>query len=136
MPIDHPPKALLHSRHVAEPSGEVTMPHVVTEPCIKCKFTDCVSVCPVDCYREGANFLVIDPDECIDCGACVPECPVKAIFPDDKIPDKWGEYVELNRKYAKEWPTITEKKEPLPAAEEFKNMGGKRHLLDPAPFRP
>ena len=72
------------------------MTHVVTENCIKCKFTDCVDVCPVDCFREGPNFLVIDPDECIDCGACVPECPVDAIFADTDLPDGEEAWVERN----------------------------------------
>ena len=72
------------------------MTFVVTEACIKCKLTDCVEVCPVDCFHEGPNFLVIDPEECIDCGACVPECPVEAIFPDDEVPDQWTEFIEKN----------------------------------------
>ena len=76
------------------------MTFVVTENCIKCKYTDCVEVCPVDCFYEGENMLVIHPDECIDCGACVPECPTEAIFSEDDLPEKWAEYVELNAKLA------------------------------------
>ena len=76
------------------------MPFVVTEPCIQCKFTDCVAACPVDCFRDGPNFLVIDPDECIDCGACVPECPVEAIFDAESVPEEWAEYIEINKKLA------------------------------------
>ena len=75
------------------------MAYVVTESCIKCKYTDCVDVCPVDCFREGPNMLVIDPEECIDCGACEPECPVEAIFPEDALPDKWEPFVKINYAY-------------------------------------
>ena len=110
------------------------MAHVVAEPCIACKYTDCVSVCPVDCFREGVNFLVIDPDTCIDCGLCVPECPVAAIFPEDELPDKWAEYVEINAKYAAEWPTIDTQKSPRPEAEKMKDVQHKRDVLDPNPF--
>ena len=73
------------------------MTYVVTESCIKCKYTDCVDVCPVDCFREGPNFLAIDPDECIDCGACEPECPVTAIFPEEEVPDAMSSYIAKNR---------------------------------------
>ena len=76
------------------------MTFVVADPCIKCKYTDCVDVCPVDCFHEGKNFLVIDPDECIDCGACEPECPVEAIFPEDALPDKWAPFVRINYAYS------------------------------------
>ena len=72
------------------------MAFVVAEPCINCKYTDCVAVCPVECFREGNNFLVIDPDVCIDCGACVPECPTEAIFDQDELPEKWSHFLELN----------------------------------------
>ncbi len=73
------------------------MPFVVTENCIKCKHTDCVEVCPVDCFHEGPNFLVIDPDECIDCTLCEPECPVTAIFPEEDVPGNLKQYVQINR---------------------------------------
>ena len=76
------------------------MAFVVTEPCIKCKYTDCVDVCPVACFHEGENMLVIDPEECIDCGVCVDECPVTAIFSEDEVPEKWNSFIELNKKYA------------------------------------
>ena len=89
------------------------MPHVVAEPCAGCKFTDCVSVCPVDAFREGVDFLVIDPERCIDCGLCVPECPVNAIYADDDLPEKWAHYLQLNAEYARTWPEITAPKEPL-----------------------
>ncbi|MCP4593593.1 MAG: ferredoxin family protein [bacterium] len=110
------------------------MAHIVAEPCIKCKYTDCVAVCPVDCFHEGVNFLVIDPETCIDCGLCVSECPTDAIFTDEDLPDKWQEYVEINAKYAAEWPMIDEQKEPVPEADEYKDVDEKRELLDPEPF--
>ncbi len=99
------------------------MTYYVGENCIACKFTDCVEVCPVDCFYEGENMLVIHPDECIDCGVCEPECPADAIRPDTE-PDaeKW---VELNRKYAEQWPVIVEKKDPLPDAEAHDGEPGK-----------
>ncbi|MFP4097936.1 MAG: ferredoxin FdxA [Alphaproteobacteria bacterium] len=99
------------------------MTFVVTDICIKCKYTDCVEVCPVDCFYEGENMLVINPDECIDCGVCEPECPVEAILPDtDAKADEW---LELNKTYAAKWPNITERKDPLPEAEEMKNIADK-----------
>ncbi len=106
------------------------MAYVVAEPCIKCKYTDCVEVCPVDCFYEGANFLVIHPDECIDCGACEPACPTKAIFPEESLPAKWSEYVEINADLSKSWPNITEKKDPLPDAEQWKDVEDKRKMLE------
>ena len=101
------------------------MTYVVTESCIKCKYTDCVDVCPVDCFKEGANMLVIDPDECIDCAVCVPECPVNAIYADDEVPDDQKGFVALNAELAKQWPSITDTKDPLPEAETFKDAKGK-----------
>ncbi|HSK39342.1 MAG TPA: ferredoxin FdxA [Arenibaculum sp.] len=99
------------------------MPYIVTELCIKCKYTDCVEVCPVDCFYEGENMLVINPDECIDCGVCEPECPAEAIVPDtEPVAEKW---VETNRDYAAQWPNLTRKKDPLPDADEFKGVKGK-----------
>jgi ferredoxin len=106
------------------------MTFVVTENCIKCKFTDCVDVCPVDCFHEGPNFLVIDPDECIDCSLCEPECPAKAIYSEDEVPEDQKEFIELNRELAKAWRTITVVKEPLPDADEWKEKKGKREHLD------
>jgi ferredoxin len=111
------------------------MAYIVAEPCIKCKFTDCVAVCPVDCFREGVNFLVIDPDECIDCGACVPECPTQAIFEEADLPEKWKEYTEINIKFAKTWPSITAKKDALPGAEELKEAPKTVDEIDPNPFK-
>ena len=109
------------------------MAYVVAEPCIKCKFTDCVSVCPVDCFREGVNFLVIDPEECIDCGACIPECPVEAIFEEDDVPDKWSEYIELNATLAASWPLIDDSKDPMDGAEEMREVANKRAMLSEEP---
>jgi len=99
------------------------MPYVVTEACIKCKFTDCVEVCPVDCFYEGENMLVIHPDECIDCGVCEPECPPEAILPDtDGEAEKC---LELNREYSEIWPNITRRREHAADAEEFQGQAGK-----------
>ena len=105
------------------------MAFIVAEPCINCKFTDCVEVCPVDCFYEGKNFLVIHPDECIDCGACVPECPVEAIFDEDELPPEWAEYREINARFAEIWPNITERKDPLPDAEKWRDVRDKREHL-------
>ena len=105
------------------------MTYVVTEGCIQCKYTDCVDVCPVDCFVEGPNFLAIDPEECIDCTLCVAECPVEAIFADDDVPEDQQEYIEINARLAKIWPIITEKKDALPDADKFKDETGKRKLL-------
>lgn len=101
------------------------MPYVVTQACINCKYTDCVEVCPVDCFYEGPNFLVIHPDECIDCNACVPVCPTEAIYADDELPPALEHYAEWNRHLAEQWAAegknITEKKDAMPQAEEAKN---------------
>lgn len=109
------------------------MAYVVTEACIKCKFTDCVAVCPVDCFYEGENMLVINPDECIDCGACEPECPVNAIYEEDDVPAQFREYIAMGEKFAAQWPNITSQKNPLPTAEEFRNVKDKRALLSENP---
>ncbi|PCJ58360.1 MAG: ferredoxin [Rhodospirillaceae bacterium] len=99
------------------------MPYVVTEACIKCKYTDCVEVCPVDCFYEGENMLIIHPDECIDCGVCEPECPVEAIIPDSEgDADKW---LELNTEYSKIWPNITKKKDQPADADDWKDVKNK-----------
>ncbi|MDA8361681.1 MAG: ferredoxin family protein [Gammaproteobacteria bacterium] len=105
------------------------MAYVVTEPCIKCKYTDCVEVCPVDCFREGANFLVIDPDECIDCTLCVPECPVNAIYAEDEVPQDQRDFIALNAELAATWPPILEKKEAPPDADSWRDVGDKRGQL-------
>ena len=106
------------------------MAYVVTESCIKCKYTDCVEVCPVDCFYEGPEFLVIHPDECIDCGLCEPECPIEAIFPDDEIPENQIEFIEINAKLADVYENITEAKEPLPDADNFKDIENKKEFLN------
>jgi ferredoxin len=106
------------------------MAYVVAEPCIKCKYTDCVAVCPVNCFYEGPNFLAIKPEECIDCGACVPVCPTKAIFAEGDLPEKWAEYKDLNAELAAKWPNISAQKPPLPDAESFKDKEGKRSMLE------
>ena len=89
------------------------MAHVVTQPCFGCKYTDCVTVCPVDCFYEGEQMLYIHPDECTDCGACESECPVGAIFLDDNVPDPWRDFIALNAEMAPQCPQITTKKTPL-----------------------
>jgi ferredoxin len=106
------------------------MTHVVTENCIKCKHTDCVDVCPVDCFREGPNFLVIEPDECIDCAVCIPECPVNAIYAEEDVPEDQRAFIALNVELARGWPTITEKKDALPDAEQWKDVPGKLEHLE------
>jgi ferredoxin len=103
--------------------SERAMTYVVTENCIMCKYTDCVEVCPVDCFYEGQNMLVINPDECIDCGVCEPECPAEAIKPDTESGlDDW---LALNARYAPEWPNVTEKKDPAAEASAFDGLPGK-----------
>ena len=135
------------------------MAYVVADPCVKCKYTDCVSVCPVDAFHEGANSLVINPDECIDCGACEPECPTSAIFEEGDVPDKWAAYVEINAVYANTkkvgdadtagwpqalidaasadgfegWPALTEQKDPMDNADDFAKDEDKLKDFDPTP---
>jgi ferredoxin len=95
------------------------MTFVVIDNCIKCKYTDCVEVCPVDAFHEGPNFLAIDPDECIDCTLCEPECPINAIYPEDDVPAGQEEFVALNAELAKHWPVITERKDAFPDAKHW-----------------
>ena len=102
------------------------MTYVVTESCIRCKYTDCVDVCPVDCFKMGPNFLVIDPDECIDCAVCVPECPVDAIYAEEDVPADQQEFVAINAELAKLWPTITKRTAPLADAEEWSKVVAKK----------
>ncbi|PHS19813.1 MAG: ferredoxin [Kangiella sp.] len=105
------------------------MTFVVTEDCILCKHTDCVEVCPVDCFYEGPNFLVIDPDECIDCALCEPECPVDAIFEEDDLPAGQEKFIAINAELAQKWDNITELKPPLPDAEKWAGVANKiEHL--------
>jgi ferredoxin len=108
------------------------MTHTVTEACIKCKYTDCVDVCPVDCFREGPNFLTIDPDECIDCAVCIPECPVNAIYAEEDVPRDQQHMTQLNAELSKlpHWKSITKRKAPLPDADEWKDKTNKlSHLI-------
>ena len=106
------------------------MTFVVTEPCINCKHTTCVDVCPVDAFREGKNMLVIDPDECIDCALCVPECPVEAIFAEDDVPAGQEHFTALNAELTKKWPVIIERKEPPADAEDWLKVKEKLKLLE------
>ena len=102
------------------------MAFIVTEGCINCKYGDCVDVCPVDCFHEGPNFLVIDPDVCIDCGVCEPECPTSAIFDAAKVPEGQERYIALNVELSKTWPLITTKPDaPLPEADRWADVGEK-----------
>ena len=112
------------------------MTHVVTDSCIRCKYTDCVDVCPVDCFHEGPDYLVIDPDECIDCAVCIPECPVNAIYAEDDVPDGMKHFTELNRKRTQEWPVILKHKEALPEAERWKEATHKLATLEPQTATP
>ena len=106
------------------------MTYVVTESCIRCKYTDCVDVCPVDCFREGPNFLTIDPNECIDCAVCVPECPVNAIYAEDDVPGDQQQFIKMNSELAKQWPSITKSKAPLPDADDWKDVKTKLEHLE------
>ena len=108
------------------------MAFVVTDNYVKCKYTDCVEVCPVDCFYEGPNFLVIHPDECIDCALCEPECPAQAIFSEDEVPAGQEQYIELNAELAEEWVgnNITEQKDPLPDAAEWDGVADKLQYLE------
>ena len=107
------------------------MTHVVTDACIKCKYTDCVDVCPVDCFKEGPDFLIIDPDECIDCAVCIPECPVNAIYADTDTPEPMKHFLEINQRLSPLWPVITKRKDALPDADAWKGRTGKLGELDP-----
>ncbi len=106
------------------------MTYVVTENCIKCKYTDCVDVCPVDCFHEGPNFLVIDPEECIDCTLCVPECPVDAIYADDDVPADQEHFLELNAELSQEWPVINVSHDPPADADDWDGVEDKLPYLE------
>lgn len=106
------------------------MTYVVTEPCIRCKYTDCVDICPVDCFHEGPNFLAIDPDECIDCGLCVAECPVGAILAEDDVPESQTHFIALNAELAREWPVIIGRKAPPQDADQWAGVTDKLDLLE------
>lgn len=106
------------------------MTYVVTESCIRCKYTDCVDVCPVDCFHEGPNFLVIDPDECIDCQLCVPECPVEAIYAEDDLPEEQYMFLALNEELSKKWPVINTVKPAPDDSREWEGVTGKLKYLE------
>lgn len=106
------------------------MTHVVTESCIKCKYTDCVDVCPVDAFREGPNFLAIDPEECIDCAVCVAECPVSAIYEESDVPADQQEFHQINADLSRAWPRIMKTKAALPDAGQWAKVTFKKHLLE------
>jgi ferredoxin len=106
------------------------MTYVVSESCIKCKYTDCVEVCPVDCFREGPNFLVIDPDECIDCTLCVAECPAEAIYAEDDLPESQRQFIALNAELAKQWKPIVEKRDAAADADEWRDVKDKLRFLE------
>ncbi|HEX5314700.1 MAG TPA: ferredoxin FdxA [Gammaproteobacteria bacterium] len=106
------------------------MTFVVTDNCIKCKYTDCVEVCPVDCFHEGPNMLVIDPDECIDCTLCETECPANAIFSEDDVPDDQRQYLALNAELSKDWPVLSEKIDAPADADDWNGKPDKLPLLE------
>ncbi len=106
------------------------MTFVVLENCIKCKYMDCVDVCPVDCFHEGPNFLVIDPEECIDCTLCEPECPIEAIVSEDDMPDGQEQFLELNEELSQKWPVITASKPPPDDAAEWESVPDKLQYLE------
>ena len=106
------------------------MTFLVTEPCIKCKYTDCVEVCPVDCFHEGPNMLVIDPEECIDCAMCETECPVNAIVSEDDLTEDQTDFLEINERYASKWPVITSMKPAPEDAKEWEEKANKRDLIE------
>ncbi|MEM7250460.1 MAG: ferredoxin FdxA [Pseudomonadota bacterium] len=106
------------------------MAFVVTENCIRCRYTDCVEVCPVDCFHAGPNFLVIDPDECIDCTLCEPECPAEAIMSEDDLSDEQQKFLELNAELSQKWPVLTEKEDPPDDADEWQGVEDKLQYLE------
>ena len=106
------------------------MTFVVTEACVNCRYTDCVTVCPVDCFRAGPNFVVIHPDECIDCGVCVPECPVSAIYAEAEVPLDQAHFIALNARFAEVWRPINTREPALPDAEVWRERSSKSELIE------
>lgn len=106
------------------------MTFLVIESCIKCKYTDCVEVCPVDCFHEGPNMLVIDPEECIDCAMCETECPVEAIISEDDLPEDQHDFLEINERLSAKWPVITSMKTAPNDAKEWESVKDKRALIE------
>ena len=106
------------------------MTYIVKDECIKCKLTDCVEVCPVDCFHEGPNMLVIDPDECIDCTLCEPECPVDAILSEDDLSEDQEKFLQINEELSAKWPVIVEMKDPPEDADDWREVKDKLHLLE------
>ena len=106
------------------------MTYIVNEKCINCRHTDCVEVCPVDCFHEGPNMLVIDPDECIDCTLCEPECPVDAILSEDDLSEDQEKFLQINEELSAKWPVIVEMKEPPEDADDWREVKDKLHLLE------
>ena len=121
MVFSHPQKRCTRSPKVT---------HVVTDACIRCKYTDCVDVCPVDCFREGPNFLVIDPEECIDCTLCVAECPAEAIFAEDDVPAGQEAFIALNAELSANWKPIVERKDPPADADDWRGVKDKLKFLE------
>lgn len=106
------------------------MTHVVTEACVRCRYTDCVTVCPVDCFHAGPNMLVIDPNECIDCAVCIPECPVDAIRAENALTENQQHWIQINADLSEKWPVILQREPALPDAEEWAKVPDKRQYLD------
>lgn len=106
------------------------MTHVVTEACVRCRYTDCVTVCPVDCFHAGPNMLVIDPSECIDCAVCIPECPVNAIQAQTDLEPDQVQWLAINAELSEQWPVITQRTDPLPDADEWATVKHKKQHLD------
>lgn len=109
------------------------MAYVVTDSCILCKFTECVMVCPVNCFHEGENMLVIDPDQCIDCGMCEPECPTRAIHPEGELDYVRDKFIKINRDYSQVWPVIHNSQERMPTADAYQDVTGKADRFSPNP---
>jgi len=127
---EHPARHLQRGIRKRSSFEENEMTYVVTENCIRCKYTDCVEVCPADCFHEGPNFLVINPETCIDCSLCAPECPADAIFADNALPEGQQHFLELNAELAEVWPVITQSASPLAEAETWVDQGGKLAFLE------